>query len=449
MDQTNQLGKEKIGKLLLIFSVPSVVSLVLNALYNMVDQIFIGQGVGYLGNGATNVIFPLTQLAVAFGLLLGDGTASYINLKLGQGSKKDASKGMAAGVTGLLAVGILLFVIYNVFLEKLCWIFGATEAILPYAMDYGRIISLGIVFCVFASGTMSMVRADGSPKFAMAGMVAGCLFNIIGDPIAIFVLNMGVKGAAWATILGQLVNCVMNVWYLTRCKSVELNKDTPKGCFKYIPKVAKLGLSSLSTQICIVLILAVQNNLLVSYGAQSKYGAEIPMTALGVTMKVFTVLQCAITGLSAGAQPIISYNYGSRQYERVRSTLKRVLIIAVAIMAAATIWFQLAPMSVIQIFGSSDALYNEFSIKCLRYYLLLLVFDAVQMVGSSFLQSVGQSGKASLLVLVRQIVLLIPGMYLFANIWGVEGILYAGPVSACLAGILSAVLLAREWRKLA
>lgn len=173
------------------------------------------------------------------------------------------------------------------------------------------------------------------------------------------------------------------------------------------------------------------------------------MTALGVTMKVFTVLQCAITGLSAGAQPIISYNYGSRQYERVRSTLKRVLIIAVAIMAAAAIWFQLAPMSVIQIFGSSDALYNEFSIKCLRYYLLLLVFDAVQMVGSSFLQSVGQSGKASLLVLVRQIVLLIPGMYLFANIWGVEGILYAGPVSACLAGILSAVLLAREWRKLA
>lgn len=447
MDST-RLGNEKLGKLLLTFAVPSVISLVLNAIYNMVDQIFIGQGVGYLANGATNVIFPLTQLAVAIGLLLGDGTASLMNLKLGSGDNKAAEKGMAAGISGLLAAGILLFAVYNLFLEPLCYLFGATEATLPYALEYGRIISVGIIFCVFSSGCMSIVRADGSPQTAMLGMVVGCIINIIGDPVAIFVLDMGVAGAAWATILGQAANAIIYIAYLRHPKAVKLALSSFKGCLSYIHKVARLGLSSFTTQLCIVLVIAVQNNLLVYYGAMSEYGAEIPMTALGVTMKVFTVLQCAIAGLMAGAQPIISYNYGSGRYDRVKATLKITLIISIAIMAIATLWFQTAPMSIISIFGSEDALYNDFAVKCLKIFLALLVLDAVQMVASSFLQSVGKPGIASMLVLLRQIIVSIPVMLLLTRMTGVLGVLYSGPVAGLVVGLASIAMLIRESRRL-
>lgn len=448
MEQSAGLGTGRITRLLLRFSVPSVISLVLNALYNMVDQIFIGQGVGYLGNGATNVIFPLTQFAVAVGLLLGDGTASYFNLQLGQGNRDKAARGMASGMVGLTVSGLVLLVLYNLFLEPLCWLFGATEATLPYALEYGRIISVGILFCVFATGSMSMVRADGSPKVAMLGMVTGCVINLIGDPLAIFVLDMGVGGAAWATILGQLANAVINLCYLAHCKSVKLTREDFRESVAYLPRIAKLGGSSFATQFSVVVVIAVQNNLLVAYGAKSDYGAEIPMTALGVTMKIFTVLQCAISGLTSGAQPIISYNYGSRQFSRVRETLKIVLLITEGLLLAATIWFQVAPMSIISIFGSADSLYNEFSVKCLRIYLLLLVLDGVQMVASSSLQSMGQPGRASLLILVRQILALIPAMLLLSYLFGVEGVLYAGPVASLIAGALSFCFLRRAWSSL-
>lgn len=448
MSEENRLGTEKIGKLLFLFSVPSVVSLVLNALYNMVDQIFIGQGVGYLGNGATNVIFPMTQLAVAIGLLIGDGTAAFMNLTMGTGDRKSVEKGMASGILGLCISGVVLLILYNIFLTPLCRLFGATDLIMSYAIDYGRIISLGMLFCVFASGSMSMVRADGSPKIAMIGMVTGCVINLIGDPLTIFVLGWGVKGAALATIAGQFANAAINVWYFTRCKSVKLQRESFQGSLSYLPKASRLGLSSFSTQMAIVVVITVQNNLLVKYGAMSRYGAEIPMTALGVTMKVFTLLQCAISGLCSGAQPIISYNYGSRKYDRVKATLKVLLMISVAIMTAATIWFQAAPMSIVNIFGSSDALYNEFSMKCLRIYLMLVIMDAFQMVGSSFLQSVGKPLPASMLVLFRQIIILIPGMLIMAALTGVEGILWSGAIASALVGSVAIIILLRERKAL-
>lgn len=449
MDTENRLGTEKIGRLLMLFSVPSVISLVLNALYNMVDQIFIGQGVGYLGNGATNVIFPMNQFAVALGLLIGDGTAAFMNLKMGTGDRKGAEKGLASGIMGLCISGAVLLVLYNVFLTPLCRLFGATDKIMPYAVDYGRIISLGIPFCVFASGSMSMVRADGSPKIAMAGMVAGCVINLIGDPLTIFVLGWGVKGAALATIAGQWVNAAINVWYFTRCQSVVLKKESFEHSITYLPRVSMLGLSSFMTQMAIVIVITVQNNLLVQYGTLSKYGAEIPMTALGVTMKVFTLLQCALSGLCSGAQPVISYNYGRGKRDRVRETLKLLLIMSVGLMTAATVWFQLAPMSIVRIFGASDALYNEFSMKCLKIYLMLVVLDAFQMVGSSFLQSIGKPAPASFLVLFRQIIILIPGMALLALLFGVEGILWSGVLASALVGFASIFILIREWKRLA
>lgn len=449
MDDNNLLANGKIGSLLVRFSVPSIISLVLNAIYNMVDQIFIGQGVGYLGNGATNVIFPMMQLAIAFALLFGDGTANYMNLKMGLGEDDKAAGGMAAGLAGAVGIGILMTVLYNVFLEPLCWFFGATDLTIGYSMEYGRIISLGMVFSVFCGATMSMIRADGSPSYAMAGMVSGCIVNLIGDPVAIFIFDMGVSGAAWATVAGMVLNSLVNVFYLVRkTKSVRLDKRLFSECVPYLPQVAKAGLSSFFTQIAVVVVVAVQNNVLVRYGAESMYGAEIPMTALGVTMKVFTLIQCAVTGLVAGAQPIFGYNYGSGRYDRVRRTFLYVLLVTFAMTGLATLVFQLAPMTVIGIFGSSDPLYNRFSMLCLRIFLMFLVLDGVQMVASYFLQSVGRPVEASVLVILRQLVIQIPLTVLLPRFLGVEGVLYSGPVSAFAVGLLSILFLVHVWKGL-
>ena len=442
-------AQEKVGKLLMTFSVPSVISLVLNALYNMVDQIFIGNGVGYLGNGATNVIFPLTQLAIAIGLLIGDGTASYMNLKLGEGMREEAEKGMAAGLVALTASGIALSILLTVFLQPLCRLFGATDDIMPYALDYGYIIVAGTIFNIFPCGAMSIVRGNGGPKTAMLSMLTGFTINMIGDPLTIFVFHWGVKGAAIATVLGQAASAGVCIAYLVRKKgTIRLTKESFTGCIKYVPRTAKLGLSSFVTQLAIVVVLYFQNNLLVKYGALSKYGAEIPLTALGVTMKVFTLLQNAITGLCSGAQPIVSYNYGRALRSRVRDILKLLLIFSAALMGLATLWFQLAPMSIVRIFGSADSLYNEFSVKCLRIFLMLIFLDSFQMVGSSFLQSIGKPIPATALVLFRQIIVRIPAMLILGKLFGVEGILYAGALSSLLVGILAVVFLVREWRAL-
>ena len=440
---------EKIGKLLLMFSVPSVISLVLNALYNMVDQIFIGNGVGYLGNGATNVIFPLTQLAIAIGLLIGDGTASYMNLRLGEGKREEAEKGMAAGLLALVVSGVTLSILLTVFLRPLCQLFGATDDIMPYALDYGYIIVAGTIFNIFPCGAMSIVRGNGGPKTAMLSMLTGFTINMIGDPLTIYGFHWGVKGAAIATVLGQAASAGVCIVYLARKKgTLKLTRKSFDGCVRYVPKTAKLGLSSFVTQLAIVVVLYFQNNLLVKYGALSKYGAEIPLTALGVIMKVFTMLQNAITGLCSGAQPIISYNYGRELRGRVKKILKLLIVFSAALMGIATIWFQLAPMSIVHIFGSEDSLYNEFSVKCLRIFLMLIILDSFQMVGSSFLQSIGKPLHATALVMFRQIIVQVPAMLILGKLMGVEGIPYAGTLSSLLVGLLSIAFLAHEWKAL-
>lgn len=443
-----RLGTEKIGKLLAVFSIPCIISLVLNAVYNMVDQIFIGQGVGYLGNGATNVVFPLMQIATAIALLLGEGGANYISLKLGAGEKDKAAKAMAVSIISLFAIGIIICIIYVAALKPLCNLFGATELTLPYALEYGLIISIGMIFNVFAIGSMSLVRADGKPTIAMIGMIAGFVINIAGDPIAIFVLGLGVKGAAYATILGQLANAIINIVALCRCRSVKLNKDVFRGCIKFFPTVAKGGLSSFMTQFTLVIVMAVQNNLYVRYGAESIYGAEIPMAAMGVTMKVFVVVQCAILGLATGAQPIWGYNYGQKQYKRVKDTFKIVFLISVILLAVATLWFQIAPMSIVKMFGADNALYNEFAVKCLRIFLMLVVLEVFQTIGSIFLQSLGKPIRAATLTLIRQIIIMIPALFILGALFGLDGMLYAGPVSMTLTAIVAIIFIGIEWKKL-
>lgn len=446
--KSNPLGTERIGKLIVMFAVPSIISMVVNALYNIVDQIFIGQGVGYLGNGATNVVMPLTVTAIALSLLVGDGAAAYLSLKLGEGDGKSAAKGVGCSILVMGLMGLILSILFLLFLEPLCVLFGATEDILPYALDYGRIISYGILFSSISSGMAGMIRADGSPKYSMAGLLVGCITNIILDPIFIFVFHWGVKGAAWATVAGQLLNALLYLAYIRKFKSIRLDKTCFYISSKIMAKVASLGISSFITQIAIVLVMAVTNNILVSYGAASKYGAEIPLTTIGITMKVNQIVSAILIGLAIGAQPIFGYNYGSGQKERVKQAYRIVLTASTIVLIFAFLVFQFAPMSLVRLFGSESELYNEFAVKCFRIFLLVCPINGLQMATGIFFQSIGRPKQATILSLSRQIVYMLPAAILLPLALGVEGVLWAGPLADVLAFITALILLKLYWKKI-
>lgn len=278
--EENILGTEKIGKLIKKFSIPCIISLLVNSLYNIVDQIFIGQGVGYLGNGATNVVFPLTMICLAFSLMLGDGASSYLSLKLGEKKKEEAAKGVGNGILLSVITAILLCAISLVFLPQLLKLFGCTNNLREYAIQYGRIIAIGLPFMMIGTALNSIIRADGSPKYAMATMVLGAVLNTILDPIFIFIFKMGVEGAAIATIFSQFVTFLLNVCYIKKFKSIEIHRKTFKFEWKIGKKVSALGISSFITQMSFVVVMAFENNLLAKYGAESKFGSEIPITVL-------------------------------------------------------------------------------------------------------------------------------------------------------------------------
>lgn len=446
--QENILGTEKIGRLLTIFAIPGIVSMVVNSIYNIVDQIFIGQGVGYMGNGATNVIFPMTMLALAFSMMIGNGAGSYMSLMLGRKQEEEAARGVAAGLIGLVGVGFILMALYLIFIEPLCRLFGATDAILPYALDYGTIICLGLpLFCV-ASGLSSIIRSDGSPRWNMVGLLAGCIINIILDPLFIFVFGMGVKGAALATVIGQFANAAIAFAYLPRIKTVKLNKAVFADWRKAILQVVSLGVSSFISQFVLVIAIAVQNNVLVQYGAKSSYGAEIPMTALGVTMKIFSILSAVLIGLATGAQPIFGYNYGAGKFDRVKTTFRYTMTLSVGAMCVAWVLFQLFPEPIVSIFGTDSEMYVRFSVRCLKVFLLAIPLGAVQMMSSNFFQSVGRPVQASVISLSKQVFFMIPMTLILPRFMGVEGVLWAGCFSDILAFLLCLLLYKRYWNSL-
>lgn len=442
------LGKEKISKLLLSFSVPCIISLIVNALYNIVDQIFIGWGVGYLGNGATNVVFPITVICLAFALMFGDGSSAYLSLKLGENKKEEAKKGVCNGIFACAIISIILCAIILIFLPQLLNIFGCTDSLRQYALDYGFVIALGIPFMMIGTTLNSIIRADGSPKYSMVSMVIGAIINIILDPIAIFTFNMGVKGAAIATIVSQIVSFIVNIMYIKRFKSIKVDKKSFKFEFLRAKTVAMLGVSSFITQMAIVIVICVQNKLFKKYGVNSKFGADIPITVLGIVMKINQILSSIIIGIAAGSQPIVGFNYGARKYKRVKETIKIVLISSLCVSCIAFILFQTIPEKLISIFGSGDELYNEFACLAFRVFLMLTLFNGIQIASGIFFQAIGKPAKSAFLTLSRQILFFTSAAIILSNIFGVMGVLYAGPVSDGLAFLVSATLLIFERRSL-
>lgn len=447
-EQENELGTEKISKLIRRFSIPCIISLIVSALYNIVDQIFIGQGVGYLGNAATNIVYPMTVIATALALLIGDGTAAYLSLCLGRNDKDSANKGVNNGFIITVLLGVILLIVGVCFQEPLLKLFGVTEKSYAMTKDYMFWIVIGLPFFAITTAMNSVIRADGSPKSAMITMLLGAIINIILDPIAIFVLGLGVKGAAIATIIGQIISAIVTIIFLKRLKNVKLEKKYFKLDFRVIKKLASLGISSFITQVAVTIVIIVMNNLMGKYGALSQYGSEIPLSAMGIVMKVNSILIAIAVGIAAGSQPIIGYNYGAKKYDRVKKTFYTAVKITFCVLIVFFLIFQFCPDIIINIFGQEDELYTEFARMTFRTFLMFCVFSGIQIVISIFFQSIGKPVKSAILSLLRQILLFVPAAIIFANFFGIQGILYSGPIADGISFIVALIFIIFEIKNL-
>ena len=438
------LGQEKISKLLLKFSVPCVMGLLISALYNIVDQIFIGNSeLGYLGNAATGVSFPVICIANAFAWCVGDGAASYLSICAGRKDSDSAHKCVGTGITVTFLISIVLLLICQLFATPLMSLFGASSQTLDMAVEYFRIVAAFFPFYLLLNVMNSMIRADGSPTFAMVAMLTGAVINIILDPIFIFLLKWGIAGAAWATAIGQVASFVVCALYFRKPKSFVLTKRSflPDGAI--LRSTISLGAATFVTQISIVVLSLVSNMTLAHYGALSKYGPDIPISVFSIQTKVYTVVCNIVTGIVLGGQPIFGYNYGAKRMDRVRETYQLVLKSTLVVGIVATLIFQLRPELVIGIFGSGNALYQEFAIKTFRIYLSLMSITCLVKMTAVFFQSIGKSVRAVVASLIRDIVCFTP-LALFLPRFlesaeagnGINGILFAAPMADMVAVVV-------------
>lgn len=448
MENSNYPGTERLEVLLRKFSIPCILSLIISCLYNIVDQIFVGNGVGYLGNAATGVIFPITVVGWGLSLFFGDGAAASMSMALGKNKGENIHRSVGNAILGSFFSGVVVIVIACLWGDGLLRLIGATDANLQMAHDYGVIIFAMMPLAMTQNTLAAVIRADGSPKYAMAAMLTGAVINIIGDPVAIFALDMGVKGAAWATVLGQFVSFLICAFYLLHPKTFRIGKDSFKPDLTLLKPVMALGASSLLTQLSIVIITVINNILLVRYGAQSVYGEDVPLAAFVVIMKLFQIVLNIAIGIAAGAQPIAGYNYGAGNYDRVRSLLRLMLKWTVIVGVVCTVLIETIPSVFIRMFGSADdPVYFDFAILCLRIYLSLILFTCVQKVCAIFLQSIGKAKAAVPLSILRDVLLIVFSL-LIPVMSGVTGIFRAAPIADILAIAITGIVIMRIWREL-
>lgn len=445
---SNPLATEKTEKLILKFAIPSIISGLVSALYNIVDQIFIGQKIGIVGNAATNVAFPLTILCTALALLLGVGAAANFNLNLGAGRKEHAARFAANGITLMALSGIILAVVVNIFLEPLMAIFGASGEVLPYALTYTSITSIGIPFLIFSIGSSNIIRADGSPTYSMLCTLAGALLNTVLDPIFMFVFDMGIEGAALATVISQIVSSALAAFYLFRFKTVPLKLSYFKPELRRSLTLASLGVSASFNQIAMMLVQITMNNTLTYYGALSPYGSEIPLACVGVISKVNIIYMAFVLGIAQGCQPIMGFNYGAKNYARVKRACLQALVAVLLVSVIAFLSFQLFPRQIISLFGQGDELYFQFAERYFRIFMFFTFINGIQPVSSFFFTSIGKATQGIVLSMTRQIVFLIPLVIIFPIFMGIDGVMYAGPIADGAAAILAAFLLIKQLRHL-
>ena len=438
MDSVNKyLGEAKISKLIFKFSIPCIMGLLISALYNIVDQIFIGNSeLGYYGNAATGVSFPIICIANAFAWCLGDGAASYLSICSGRKDTESAHKSVGTGIISTIIISVILTLICVIFARPLMSLFGASDKTLDMATNYFTIVSSFFVFYLLLNVMNSMIRADGSPRYAMFAMLLGAIINIGLDPLFIYVFKWGIKGAAWATVIGQVLSFVMCAVYFIKPKSFKLNIKSFIVDKKIFRNLISLGAATFITQISIAVLSLVSNMALAKYGELSIYGKDIPISVFSIQTKVYTVVCSIVTGIVLGGQPIFGYNYGANKMDRVKSAYKIVLISTLIVGAIATLIFQLCPQVIINIFGSGNDLYQEFATKTFRIYLSLMTVTCLVKMTAVFFQSIGKSIHAVVASLIRDIVCFTPLVLILPILFeskqigsGINAILYAAPIS--------------------
>lgn len=452
MNQDNSLAmfeKEPIVKLMLKFALPAIAAMVVNSIYNIVDQIFIGQGVGMLGNAATNLTFPLVTISMAIGTMIADGCVAYFSLKLGQRSYDEAARTMGNGIAISLLAGMFITLSMELFLQpvlKLCGGNTVSAQTFEYAVEYARITLIGIPFVCVSMTVSSIIRAQGSPRYAMLCNIAGCITNIILDAWFVLGLSWGVAGAAWATIIGQALNFVLAIAYIPRLKGIQFRLEYAKLRAKTVFSFLPLGISSFFTQFGSTIVVICMNNLIVTYGAESIYGPDIPLAAQGIVMKVNSIIVSVMVGLGIGSQPIVGYNYGARNFRRVKETYLKTIVIGLAVGVVGWACFQLFTQSIVNLFGQESELYNQFALKCFHIFLSVIFLTGFIIPSGIFFQSIGKPTKAMICTLTRQLIYFLPAAFVLGHFMGIEGLLYAGPVGDILASATIAILVAGEMR---
>ena len=445
--KVNPLGTKPINSLLQQFAIPSIIAMLVSALYNIVDQFFIGRSVGELGNAATNVAFPLSISCVAIALLFGIGGASAFNLTMGQGKKDEAANYIGNAVVLLLGCGVTLLLITQIFLTPMLKLFGSPDNVLEYATIYTRITSFGFPFLIVATGSGNIIRADGSPKFSMTCNLVGAIINTILDAIFVFGFDMGMAGAASATIIGQIISGLMALYYLRHFKTVKLKKQNFILKWKYVSKTISLGASPCINQLSMMIVQIIMNKSLTHYGALSVYGASIPLACAGIITKINQFYFSVVIGISQGLQPIVSYNYGAKKYDRVKKACLLAFTCSLGISIVAFIAFFFFPRQIISIFGNGSDAYFNFAVMYFRVFLFFTFLNFTQPIISNFFTAIGKPKIGVFLSLTRQILFLLPLVIILPTFLGIDGLLYAGPIADGLAGVICIIMILKEFKK--
>ena len=453
------LAEEPVGKLMGKYAVPCIISLLVGALYNIVDQIFIANAsyLGSYGNAANTVVFPLTVIALAIAVMIGDGCCAFVSLSLGKAKPKEVSKSMGNSVVLSIVLSLILCAIYLIFSNWIIAMFGGTvnEETFHHSKEYFFYISLGIPFYMFGQAMNPVIRADGSPKFAMASTLAGAVINIILDPIFIFICKWGMMGAAVATVIGQIATALLSVWYLLHSKAIKLSKDDFFLNFGIIRRTLVLGICSFLSQISLVAAMAAINNMIRKYGAldevfgQEQY-AQIPMAVVGIVMKFFQIVISIVVGMAAGCIPIVGFNMGAGLNNRIKNLFTKLLIAETCVGVVAFVIVELLPMQLISIFGAANEsiYYTEFAIKAFRIYLCMVIFACINKAAFIFLQAMGKAAASTMLSMVREIVFGVGFALLLPVFFGLDGVLYSMPVSDILTFIISVIVIALTYKQL-
>ena len=445
----NPLGSEPVSSLLRRFAIPSVIAMLVSALYNMVDQLFIGHSIGVLGNAATNVAFPLSMVCTSIGLLCGIGGAANFNLCMGRREPEHAKSYVGSAISMLAILGVILCVAVQLFLRPMMLLFGATPDVIDYACTYTRITSIGFPFLIITIGGSNLIRADGSPKFSMLCNLVGAIVNTILDPLFIFVFHMGMAGAALATITGQILSFALVVFYLRGFKTLPLSLSDLKPNMACWARIAALGATPAFNQVAMMVVQIVMNNTLTHYGSNSVYGSDIPLACAGIISKVNMLFFSFVIGISQGLQPIVSFNFGAQKYDRVKDAYKKAVFAATAISIVAFLCFQLFPRQIIGIFGSGSEEYLHFAERYFRIFLFFTFLNGIQPVSSNFFTSIGAPKKGIFLSLTRQIIFLLPLLLIFPYLFGIDGVMYTAPIADLAAASVSIVMVVLEFKIMA